>query len=138
MSLSHHLQGFFNKEDNTSIQHETSKRSCAELEGAPNTASKPQPKRSDTINSIAVLVKATLGISEHAASPLNRSQPSRPVVLVDRIVLVSICMLVVLGFCVPIIIYALDTDKRAAKITLDIDVDQCISVATYQVRNHDK
>ena len=126
MSLSHYRQ-----EDSTSsLQHETSLKRSQCGEGAKPDFSRPQLERSDMIKStITVLVKATLGISEHT-STLNRSQPSRPVVIIDRIVLVSICMLVVLGFCVPIIIYALDTDKSAAKITLNIDVDQC---TTYQV-----
>ena len=106
------------------LQHE---KRCGE--GVPNPdKSRPLPERSGTIPGSST-IKATLGISEHTSS-LNQSQPSRPVMIIDRIVLVSICLLVVLGFCVPIIIYALDTDKGAAKLTLNIDVDQC---TTYQV-----
>ena len=137
MSLSDHLQGFVNKGDNTSLQVVTSLNHGTDNVkkfGEDVPKAKPKPEQSDTINSI--LVKATFGISERSwVNALNRlrDQPSaRPVVLVDRIVLVSICMVVAMGFCVPIIIYAVDADRSGADnstITLDFDVDQCSSAS---------
>jgi len=135
MSLSDHLRGFFNKEDSTSLQGTSLNHGTDNVKkfGEDVPKAKPEPERSDTINSI--LVKATFGVSERSwVSALNRlqGQPSRPVVLIDRIVLVSICMVVALGFCVPIIIYAVDADRGGADnstITLDFDIDQCSSAS---------
>jgi len=123
------LQDSFTKEDGKSFQGTSN-----DVKNLGKNAPKPaKPEGSDTINS--VLVKATFGISENSwnnALNRSRSQPSRPVVLVDRIVLVSICIVVILGFCVPIIIYAVDTERGGAgnsTIVLDLDVDQCSSVS---------
>ena len=47
-------------------------------------------------------------------------------VWVERILLTSICIVVAAAFTVPIIIYALDTDRGDnSTISVDIDVDSC-------------
>ena len=48
---------------------------------------------------------------------------------VERVFLILICIAVVVGFTVPIIIYAVDTDRGSDNSTLsiDLDVDNCPS-----------
>ena len=56
-------------------------------------------------------------------------------VWIERAVLILICVAVVGGFTVPIIIYAVDTDRGDnSTISIDLDVDNCqISTSDVQV-----
>ena len=56
-------------------------------------------------------------------------------VWIERVVLISICVAVAGGFTVPIIIYAVDTDRGDnSTISFDLDVDNCqISTSDVQV-----
>ena len=58
----------------------------------------------------------------------------RTAIWVERIFLVSICIGVALGFIVPIIIYAVDSDRGDnSTLSIDFDVDNCPAV-NMQVR----
>ena len=56
-------------------------------------------------------------------------------VWIERVVLILICVAVAGGFTVPIIIYAVDTDRGDnSTISIDLDVDNCqISTSNLQV-----
>ena len=57
------------------------------------------------------------------------------VVWIERVVLILICVAVAGGFTVPIIIYAVDTDRGDnSTISINLDVDNChISTSDVQV-----
>jgi len=59
---------------------------------------------------------------------------SKTIVTIEEIILVCICVAVGLSFCVPIIIYAVDSDRGAdnSTIEIDIDVDNCSSTNIIQ------
>ena len=50
-------------------------------------------------------------------------------VWIERVSVISICIAVAIGFTIPIIIYAVDTDRGSDNSTLsiDLDVDNCPS-----------
>ena len=56
-------------------------------------------------------------------------------VWIERILLTSICIVVAAAFTVPIIIYALDTDRGDnSTILVDIDVDSCTAASNTNVQ----
>ena len=57
-------------------------------------------------------------------------ESSKSVVTVGEIIFVCICVVVAMGFCVPVIIYAVDSDRSSADnstLDIEIDIDNCSS-----------
>jgi len=73
------------------------------------------PSRNDaTIDS--KVVAASFKINDKVVVNCN----CRPTVTLEGIILVAICTLVALGFCVPIVVYVADTDDSKLTSTVDI------------------
>jgi len=98
---------------------------CLEAE---KSLEKSVSDKSKTISS--EVIRSLLKIDEAQKSKPNQSACcsylKRNFVLIERVVLISICIAIAGGFTVPIIIYAVDTDRGDnSTISIDIDVDNC-------------
>ena len=49
----------------------------------------------------------------------------------ERVILILVCIAIAVGFTVPIIIYAIDTDRgHNSTLIIDIDVDSCQTLSS--------
>ena len=49
----------------------------------------------------------------------------------ERVILISVCIAIAVGFTIPIIIYAIDTDRGDnSTLSIDIDVDSCQTLSS--------
>ena len=49
----------------------------------------------------------------------------------ERVILIAVCIAIAVGFTIPIIIYAIDTDRgENSTLSIDIDVDSCQTLSS--------
>ena len=95
-------------------------------------------KKHDEAGSSVVVVRSSFKVGEAAKNKSNLLQArnccaylkqAAVLIWIERVFLISICVAVAVGFTVPIIIYAVDTDRGSDNSTLSIDlyVDNCPS-----------
>ena len=92
--------------------------------------------KSDTISSeVARSAFEIFEAKENKSDHIKCCTYLKQKVWIERVVLISICAAVAVGCTVPIIIYAVDTDRGDnSAISIDLDVDKCqMSISDVQV-----
>ena len=116
------------------LQDSYIKEKATELSSEPADKSLKNPHDE---NSSAVVARCTFTVDEAAKNNKSSRTLSNScaylkqtaISWIERVFIISICTAVAVGFTIPIIIYAVDTDRGSDNSTLsiDFDVDNCPS-----------